>query len=425
VTTLRPVARTHRHFLPQHLKALPSVSFKGQGSRFYSATTINVPHVADSVTTAEVGKWNVAEGSFVKRDEIVCVLDTAKVAADVRAPTDGTVTKHLHKEGDEVRVGEPLFEMTAGGEAPKEDKKSDSKKPEAKSEAKSPAKEEKDPKHDAEEHKTPKTEIKAAKPTETTKPAPPKETPKHTESKPAAPAPTKGTRNETRSKMPLIRRTIAQRLKDSQNTAAMLTTFNEVDMSSVMEMRSKYNVAFEKKHGVKLGFMSAFVRASSIALQEFKEVNAYIDGNDIIYHDYVDISVAVATPTGLVVPVLKNTEAMSFADIEKTIGAFGQQARDKTLPMEATQGGTFTISNGGVYGSMMGTPIINPPQSAILGMHAITQRAVVINGEIKARPMMYLALTYDHRIIDGRDAVSFLKKIKTLIEEPQQMLLDL
>jgi len=205
----------------------------------------------------------------------------------------------------------------------------------------------------------------------------------------------------------------------------MLTTFNEVDMTNLMELRNKYKEAFEKKHGCKLGFMSAFVKASSAALLEFPDVNASMDGKEIIYHNYVDISVAVATGTGLVVPVLRNVEKMSFADIERTIAALGVKAREGKIAIEDMVGGTFTISNGGVYGSLMGTPIINPPQSAILGMHAINQRATVVGPEIKARPIMFLALTYDHRIIDGKDAVQFLKKIKACIEDPQVLLLDL
>jgi 2-oxoglutarate dehydrogenase E2 component (dihydrolipoamide succinyltransferase) len=218
---------------------------------------------------------------------------------------------------------------------------------------------------------------------------------------------------------------IAERLKDSQNTAAMLTTFNEIDMDNIINLRAKYKDAFEKKHGVKLGFMSAFVKAASSALADFPSVNGVIDGDQIVYRDYHDVSVAVATPTGLVVPVLRNVETMSFADIEKKIAEYGEKARSGSITTEEMQGGTFTVSNGGVYGSMMGTPIINPPQSAILGMHGTTKRAVVVGDEIKIRPVMYVALTYDHRIIDGREAVLFLRKIKSVIEDPQLLLLDL
>jgi len=225
--------------------------------------------------------------------------------------------------------------------------------------------------------------------------------------------------------MTKMRQRIATRLKESQNTAAMLTTFNEVDMTNIMQLRNKYKEAFEKKHGAKLGFMSAFVRASSVALKELPSVNAVIDGDYIVYRDYQDISVAVSTPSGLVVPVLRNVETMSFADIEKAIAEFAKKARDNALAIEDMAGGTFTISNGGVYGSLFGTPIINPPQSAILGMHAINKRAHVVDDKIEIRPMMFVALTYDHRLIDGREAVLFLKKVKSCIEEPESMLLDI
>jgi len=221
-----------------------------------------------------------------------------------------------------------------------------------------------------------------------------------------------------------MRQRIASRLKESQNNTAMLTSFNEIDMFHIIELRNKYKDIFEKKHGAKLGFMSAFVRASSIALKELPIVNAVIDGDSILYRNYHDISVAVATPGGLVVPVLRNVEGMSFADIERSIQAFAKKARDNALAIEDMVGGTFTISNGGVYGSLFGTPIINLPQSAILGMHSITQRAHVVGEEIKIRPVMFVALTYDHRLIDGREAILFLKKIKSCIEEPESMLLD-
>jgi 2-oxoglutarate dehydrogenase E2 component (dihydrolipoamide succinyltransferase) len=224
-----------------------------------------------------------------------------------------------------------------------------------------------------------------------------------------------------------MRQRIAQRLKDSQNTAAMLTTFQEVDMSYLMSMRNKHKDDFEKHHGVKMGFMSAFVRASTQALLEMPAVNAVIDDatNEIIYRNYCDISVAVASPTGLVVPVLRNTETMNFADVEKSIAEYGKKAKDGALALEDMAGGTFTISNGGVFGSLFGTPIINPPQSAILGMHATKMRAVVVDGKVEARPMMYLALTYDHRLIDGREAVTFLKSVQAKIEDPTRLLLGI
>ncbi|GFN99131.1 dihydrolipoyllysine-residue succinyltransferase component of 2-oxoglutarate dehydrogenase complex [Plakobranchus ocellatus] len=240
-----------------------------------------------------------------------------------------------------------------------------------------------------------------------------------------SPVSTSGARLEQRVKMNRMRQRIAQRLKDAQNTAAMLTTFNEIDMSNVMEMRNKYKEAFLKKYNLKLGFMSAFVKAAAFALQDQPVVNAVIDDLEIVYRDYIDISVAVATPKGLVVPVVRNVEQMNFADIEKTIAELGEKARAGTLAIEDMDGGTFTISNGGVFGSMFGTPIINPPQSAILGMHGIFERPVAVSGKVEIRPMMYVALTYDHKLIDGREAVTFLRKIKSAVEDPRTILLDL
>jgi 2-oxoglutarate dehydrogenase E2 component (dihydrolipoamide succinyltransferase) len=241
----------------------------------------------------------------------------------------------------------------------------------------------------------------------------------------AAAAPAGGARQEERVKMTRLRQTIARRLKEAQNTAAMLTTFNDVDMTAVIETRNRYKDLFEKKHGVRLGFMGFFTKAAALAARDVPSVNGRIDGDEIVYHNYLDVSVAVSAPNGLVVPVVRNADAMSFAEIEKTIGDFGKRAKDGTLKMDEMQGGTFTISNGGVFGSLMSTPIINPPQSAVLGLHRIEERPVVINGQIVARPMMYLALSYDHRLIDGREAVTFLKIIKEAIEDPTRLLIDL
>jgi len=234
-----------------------------------------------------------------------------------------------------------------------------------------------------------------------------------------------GTRSETRVKMSRMRLKIAERLKEAQNTCAMLTTFNEIDMSNIIEFRKRYGEQFLKRHNMKLGFMSAFVKASACALVDNPIVNAVIDGNEIVYRDYVDISVAVAAPKGLVVPVLRNVEKMTYADIERTISEFGEKAKKGTLSIEDMDGGTFTISNGGVFGSLFGTPIINPPQSAILGMHATFDRPVAVNGKVEIRPMMFVALTYDHRILDGRDAVLFLRKIKQYVEDSRTIFLDL
>ncbi|MBY0302275.1 2-oxoglutarate dehydrogenase complex dihydrolipoyllysine-residue succinyltransferase, partial [Sphingomonas ginsenosidimutans] len=243
---------------------------------------------------------------------------------------------------------------------------------------------------------------------------------------PAAAAPaSSGGRNEERVKMTRLRQTIAKRLKEAQNTAAMLTTFNDVDMTAVIEARAKYKDLFEKKHGVRLGFMGFFVKAATMALKDIPSVNASIEGDEIVYHDYADISVAVSAPNGLVVPVIRDAQALSVAGIEKTIGDFGKRAKDGTLKMEEMKGGTFTISNGGVFGSLMSTPIINPPQSAVLGLHRIEDRPVVRDGQVVVRPMMYLALSYDHRLIDGREAVTFLVALKNAIEDPTRILIDL
>jgi 2-oxoglutarate dehydrogenase E2 component (dihydrolipoamide succinyltransferase) len=241
----------------------------------------------------------------------------------------------------------------------------------------------------------------------------------------ATAAPATGERREERVRMTRLRKTIATRLKEAQNTAALLTTFNDVDMTAVMEARGRYKDLFEKKHGIRLGFMGFFVKAAALAARDVPSVNAYIEGDEIVYHDYMDVSVAVSAPNGLVVPVIRNAQAMSFAEIEKTIAEFGKRAKAGTLTMDEMKGGTFTISNGGVFGSLLSTPIINPPQSAVLGMHRIEERPVVRDGQIVARPMMYLALSYDHRLVDGREAVTFLVRIKEALEDPTRLLIDL
>jgi 2-oxoglutarate dehydrogenase E2 component (dihydrolipoamide succinyltransferase) len=352
----------------------------------------------DSVLEGTLATWKKQINAQVNVDDVVVVMETDKTNFEVRAQEGGVLTKQLANVGDTVRVGKDLYALLVGATGGTT---------EAKAEA-----------------------PKAAGSAPAAAAAPKSETPKPAAPTPAAPTPsqptaTPGSRTERRVKMPQIRKRIAQRLKESQNTNAMLTTFNEIDMHNLMELRNKYKDAFFKKHNVKLGFMSAFVRAASIALAEHPEVNAVIEEDTILYRDYHDISVAVASPAGLVVPVIRNAEKLNFADIEKTIAVLADKAKERKLAIEEMSGGTFTISNGGVYGSMMGTPILNPPQSAILGMHAINQRPFVVNGEIKIRPIMYVALTYDHRLLDGRDAVLFLKKIKSCIEEPESMLLDI
>lgn len=363
--------------------------------------TVPVPIMGESITTGVLANWFKSVGDSVRADEVVATIDTDKVSVEVRSPQAGKIVKTFSAAGDEITVGANLFVLAPGEvAAAAAPAAAPAKKAEA-APAAAPAKEEKKA---------------AAAPAAAKKDA----------AAPAAPV-AAGSRTETRVKMTRMRQRISARLKESQNTAAMLTTFQEVDMTNLIELRNKYKDDFEKSHGVKLGFMSAFVRAATAALQEIPAVNAVIDDNtqEIVFRNYCDVSVAVASPTGLVVPVLRNTEKMSFADVEKTIAMYGKKAKEGTMALEDMAGGTFTISNGGVFGSLFGTPIINPPQSAILGMHATKMRAVVINGKVEARPMMYLALTYDHRLIDGREAVTFLKSIQNKIEDPSRLLLTL
>jgi 2-oxoglutarate dehydrogenase E2 component (dihydrolipoamide succinyltransferase) len=369
---------------------------------YYATKIVVVPQLGDSITDGTVQKWLKTEGQQVAEDEVICQIETAKIAADVRSPGAGVLKKLFAKEGDNVAVGQNLFEMELGATAAAPAAEAPKAAPAPKKEEAAPAKQEEKPKP-------------VAAPAPTPAPAP-QPTPVATETT-GQPG-----RVERRVPMSRMRQTIAQRLKDSQNTYALLTTFNEIDMSRLMDMRKRLQDQFAEKHKVKLGFMSAFVKASAVALQEMPMVNAVIDGTDIVYRDYVDVSVAVASPTGLVVPVLRNCESKSFATIEKEIAVYGDKAKNRTLTLPEMQGGTFTISNGGVFGSLMGTPIVNPPQSAILGMHAINKRPVVVNDQIVIRPMMYVALTYDHRIIDGREAVTFLRRIKELIEDPERFL---
>jgi 2-oxoglutarate dehydrogenase E2 component (dihydrolipoamide succinyltransferase) len=361
---------------------------------------VAVPKLTESVNSGSIKEILVKPGQTVKADQIVLTIDTDKIAVDVRTPVAGVVDAVLVKVEQTVNVGDNLInvlEGAVGAEAPAAAEK-------AAAPAAAPAAASKP----------------AAAPAAASKPAA-----SAASSRPVATASGPVERVDTRVKMTQARKRTAQRLKDSQNTAAILTTFNEVDMHNLMEMREKYKDRFLERFGVKLGFMSAFAKASSIALLENPVVNAVMDGDDIIYRNYVDISVAVSTPTSLVVPVIRNVERMNFAEIERTIAEFGAKAKEGKLTIEDMSGGTFTISNGGVFGSLMGTPIINPPQSAILGMHAINKRAHVVNDKVEVRPIMYIALSYDHRIIDGRDAVTTLKRIKTLIEDPISMLLDL
>jgi len=371
--------------------------------------TVDCPIMGESITTGNVSVWLVNIGDYVEVDQVVAMIETDKVTVEIRSPHAGTITEQLTKQGDDVNVGEPLFVVDAGAAAPAATPAAAqvAAPTKAAAPAAAPAKA--------------ATQVAAPVAAKVAAPAPAKAA-----APAAAPAAAAGDRSETRVKMTRMRVRIAQRLKESQATAAMLTTFQEVDMHNLIAMRTQYKDAFEKTHGVKLGFMSAFVNAATRALQEIPAVNAVIDDatNEIVYRNYTDISVAVASPTGLVVPVLRNTEKMGFADVEKAIGMYGAKAKNGTLSLEEMTGGTFTISNGGVFGSLMGTPIINPPQSAILGMHATKMRPMVMpDGSIQGRPMMYLALTYDHRLIDGREAVTFLVSIKNKIEDPHRLLL--
>ncbi|KAK1893574.1 Dihydrolipoyllysine-residue succinyltransferase component of 2-oxoglutarate dehydrogenase [Dissostichus eleginoides] len=373
--------------------------------------TVNTPAFAESVTEGDV-RWEKAVGDTVAEDEVVCEIETDKTSVQVPSPAAGVILELLVPDGGKVEGGNALFTLRKGAGPPKA------------AEA---------PKAEAPGHRNPSTTFCCppssplnshamdTKPVSAIKPTAP--------AVPAAQAEgaTKGARTESRVKMNRMRLRIAQRLKEAQNTCAMLTTFNEVDMSNISEMRKTYKDAYLKKHNIKLGFMSAFVKAAAYALADQPSVNGVIDDTtkEIVYRDYVDISVAVATPKGLVVPVIRNVEGMNFTDIEKAINMLGEKARKNELAVEDMDGGTFTISNGGVFGSMFGTPIINPPQSAILGMHGIFDRPVAIGGKVEIRPMMYVALTYDHRLIDGREAVTFLRKIKSAVEDPRMLLLDM
>ena len=386
--------------------------------------------MGDSITEGTIVDLPVAPGEYVQTDDVVVVLETDKVSVDVRAPYAGRLVEVLGEIDDVVEVGSHLFRLDTDADAP--EIPTEAAPVEIASEISeavaSPA---------AAAAAEPTTNPFAAAPPKASTPNKPAAPKKDTST--AAPSSTGttvltqelflGTRGERRTKMSRMRQRVAARLKDAQNTAAMLTTFQECDMGALMEMRTKYKDAFYEKHQVKLGFMSAFVKAATAALMEIPSVNAYIDDatKEIVYRDFVDISVAVASPTGLVVPVLRNTETMSFADVERNIAMYGKKAQDGSLSLDDMAGGTFTISNGGVFGSLMGTPIINPPQSAILGMHATKLRAVVdpTTGQVVARPMMYLALTYDHRLIDGREGVTFLKSIADKVADPAKLLLEL
>ena len=413
---------------------------------------IRVPVLGESVTEATIGKWFKKPGDVVAVDEPLVELETDKVTIEVPAPAAGVLTDVAAKDGDTVAVGALLGAIKEGaGAAPtKAPAKPAEAAPQAAPPPPAPLKPAAAPRAPGADMPlapsvrkiaaetgmdaaaVPGTgkdgrvtkgdmlaaiERAAAQPTPVTAPA--------ASIQARAPSPPDDAAREERVRMTRLRQTIARRLKDAQNTAAMLTTFNEVDMTHVMALRSQYRDLFEKKHGVKLGFMGFFVRACVQALKEIPAVNAEIDGTDIVYKNYYHIGIAVGTARGLVVPVVRDCDGKSIAEIEKTIADFGRRARDGALKIEELQGGTFTITNGGIYGSLMSTPILNAPQSGILGMHKIQDRPIAVAGKIEARPMMYLALSYDHRLVDGREAVTFLVRVKEVLEDPARLVLDL
>ena len=402
-------------------------------------TEIKVPVLGESITEATLGVWLKKPGDAVALDEPIASLETDKVAIEVPSPVAGVMGAQMVAEGATVNVGAVIGAVEAGSgvaatpapipvtvaavapqpvavTAAPADVNDVTLSPSVRrlvlelgidpTKIKGSGKDGRLTKEDV---------VAAAKGGALEAPV----------AAPAAAAPATGNRTEERVRMTRLRQTVAKRLKQAQETAALLTTFNDVDMSAVIEARTKYKDLFEKKHGVRLGFMGFFTKAAALAARDVPAVNAQIDGEEIVYHNYMDVSVAVSAPNGLVVPVVRNADSMSFAEIEKAIGAFGAKAKAGTLTMADMTGGTFTISNGGVFGSLMSTPSINPPQSAVLGLHRIEDRAVVVDGQIVVRPMMYLALSYDHRLIDGREAVTFLKIIKDAIEDPTRLLIDL
>jgi len=416
------------------------------------STEVRVPTLGESVTEATVATWFKKAGDSVAVDEMLCELETDKVTVEAPSPVAGVLKEIIAAEGETVEANALLAiveegaEGATGTDAPKEG----SSKPEKDASYGSPTAAEKrdaahvDPKEramgrgDVEDAPSAKKAMAEAglsrdqvSGTGRDGRVMKDDVAKAVSSggKTASAARPQGEREagsgEERVKMSRLRQTIARRLKEAQDNAAMLTTFNEVDMGAIMELRTEYKELFLKKHGTKLGFMSFFVKACTHALNEIPEVNAEIDGTDVIYKNYCNVGVAVGTPNGLVVPILRDAQDMGFAEIEKTIAAYGAKARDGKLTIAEMQGGTFTISNGGVYGSLMSTPILNPPQSGILGMHKIQERPMVVNGEIVVRPMMYLALSYDHRIVDGQGAVTFLVRVKEALEDPRRLLMDL
>jgi 2-oxoglutarate dehydrogenase E2 component (dihydrolipoamide succinyltransferase) len=407
------------------------------------AIGVKVPTLGESVTEATVGQWLKQPGDPVSADEPVVSLETDKVAIEVPSPVAGVLGAHLVKVGDTVNIGTVLTTVEAGGQVAAKAPAPVAAKAEAAQPAPAQAEASEDEgsgaitlspavrrlvlehgldpsriKGTGRDGRLTKDDVLAAMADGSALAAP-------AAAPPASTAIAAPVRRQERVKMTRLRQTVAKRLKSAQETAALLTTFNDVDMSAVIDARNRYKDLFEKKHGVRLGFMGFFAKAVCMALKDVPAVNAQIEGDEIVYNDFADISVAVSAPNGLVVPVIRDADKMSVAEIERTIGDFGKRAKEGTLTLEDMKGGTFTISNGGVFGSLMSTPIINPPQSAVLGLHRIDERPVVRDGQVVVRPMMYLALSYDHRLIDGREAVTFLVAVKNAIEDPTRLLIDL
>ncbi|MDF2231016.1 2-oxoglutarate dehydrogenase complex dihydrolipoyllysine-residue succinyltransferase [Albimonas sp. CAU 1670] len=416
-------------------KAEPKAEAEAPADAGGETVEVKVPSLGESVSEATVSTWFKKVGEAVAADEMLCELETDKVSVEAPSPVAGVLAEILVAEGDTVQTGGVLAKITAGASAgasapaPKSDdapaaapasgRKDVEDAPSAKKLMAEKGLSPDQVKGTGRDGRIMKEDVQKAASGGASAPAP------APQSAPRAPVAASDADREERVRMTRLRQTIARRLKDAQNTAAMLTTYNEVDMKAIMELRDEYKGVFEKKHGVKLGFMSFFVKACVHALKEVPEVNAEIDGTDVVYKNYYHMGVAVGTPNGLVVPVVRDADQMGFADIEKKIGELGVRARDGKLSMAEMQGGTFTISNGGVYGSLMSSPILNPPQSGILGMHKIQERPMVVGGQIVIRPMMYLALSYDHRIVDGKGAVTFLVRVKEALEDPRRLLMDL
>jgi 2-oxoglutarate dehydrogenase E2 component (dihydrolipoamide succinyltransferase) len=399
------------------------------------ATEIKIPEVGESITEVQISEWLKSEGDTVKQNEPLAVIDSEKTTFELPAPQNGRLVKILHQAGDTVKVGEVVAQIAQeedgvapGKTEPKsppepsatkdsgEVKESDSlsdKKPKEQNTTRDIDKKERGPEGGEKEEPPLKAKAEPAKDAEI-KP----ETPEANQESSTG-------REEEVVPMTMLRRTVAKRLVEARQTMAMLTTFNEIDMTQVQNLRKEHQEAFEKRYQVRLGFMSFFVKAAIEALKQFPQLNAEINEDDIIYHNYFDIGVAVSTERGLVVPVLKNAERSSFAELEKAIGNFAQRAKEGKLKPDELEGGTFTITNGGVFGSLFSTPIINPPQTGILGLHTIQERPVALGGQVLVRPMMYAALTYDHRIVDGREAVLFLRRLKELIESPSRILVEI